>query len=126
VIGAAYTNNDGDANTGTTLFDIETGGNRDRTVVQSPTNSGQLAATGKLFVDVTGAVGFEIYSSVRNGTTVGLRPPAATCSGSLGGACSTTGLPEDALSETMTIAVDGPRRAAHGSVARSAPLRRSA
>ena len=69
VIGAAYTNNDADPNTATTLFDIDTGANRDQTVIQSPANSGQLAATGKLTVDASGAVGFDIYATQRNGTT---------------------------------------------------------
>ena len=69
VIGAAYTNNDADPNTATTLFDIDTGANRDQTVIQSPANAGQLAATGKLTVDASGAVGFDIYATQRNGTT---------------------------------------------------------
>lgn len=42
VTGAAYTNNDGDPNTATTLFDIDS--TLDQTVIQSPANSGMLAA----------------------------------------------------------------------------------
>lgn len=68
VVGAAYTNNDTDPNTGTTLFDIDH--DLDQVVIQSPANSGLLAATGKLGVDTTANVGFDIYSKIRNGTTV--------------------------------------------------------
>ena len=70
VTGAAYTNNDADPNTATTLFDIETA--NDNTVVQAPANAGSLSPTGKLGVDATGVVGFDIYSDQRDGTTVGL------------------------------------------------------
>ena len=68
IVGAAYTNNDLDANTATTLFDIDFA--LDQVVVQSPANSGTLAATGKLGVDAAAAVGFDIYSTVRNGVTI--------------------------------------------------------
>ena len=66
VTGAAYTNNDLDANTATTLYDIDT--TLDQVVLQAPANSGQLSPVGKLGVDVTGDAGFDIYSTVRNGT----------------------------------------------------------
>jgi hypothetical protein len=68
VTGAAYTNNDADPNTATTLYDIDS--MLDQTVIQSPANSGLLAATGKLTVDTNPTVGFDIYSTVRDGTTV--------------------------------------------------------
>jgi hypothetical protein len=68
VTGAAYTNNDADPNTGTTLFDIDSA--LDQTVIQSRPNSGQLAPTGKLLVDTGPQVGADIYSTVRGGTTV--------------------------------------------------------
>ena len=71
VAGAAYTNNDLDPNTGTTLFDLDL--MLDQVAIQSPANSGQLVATGKLGVDATPDVGFDIYSTVRNGTTVDAR-----------------------------------------------------
>jgi hypothetical protein len=71
VAGAAYTNNDADPATGTTLFDIDA--LLDQVAMQSPANSGQLAATGKLGVDAGPLVGADIHSTVRNGTTVGLR-----------------------------------------------------
>ena len=66
--GAGYTNNDADPNTATTLFDLDSA--LDQVVVQSPANSGMLAATGKLGVDASPAIGFDVYSAVRNGTTV--------------------------------------------------------
>jgi hypothetical protein len=69
VTGAAYTNNDLDANTVTTLFDIDTV--NDTVVVQSPANAGLLAPTGKLQVDAGTSVGFDIYSRNRFGVTQG-------------------------------------------------------
>jgi Domain of unknown function (DUF4394) len=69
VTGAAYTNNDLDANTATTLFDIDTV--NDTVVVQSPANNGLLAPTGKLQVDAGTSVGFDIYSRNRFGVTQG-------------------------------------------------------
>ncbi len=68
VTGAAYTNNDLDPNTGTTLFDIDTV--LDQVALQSPANSGTLAATGKLTLDVDASAGFDIYSTNRGGSTV--------------------------------------------------------
>lgn len=72
VTAAAYTNNDADAATATTLFDVDTA--LDQVVIQSPANAGVLAATGKLGVDATGDAGFDIHSSVRKGSTVDLYP----------------------------------------------------
>ncbi len=60
VTGAAYTNNDLDADTGTTLFDVDT--SLDQVALQSPPNNGTLVATGKLTVDADTAVGFDIYT----------------------------------------------------------------
>ena len=71
VTGAAYTNNDADPNTGTTLFDLDS--MLDQTVIQSPANSGQLVPTGKLGVDSASAIGFDIYSDLRKGTTTSVR-----------------------------------------------------
>lgn len=68
VTGAAYTNNDLNADTATTLFDLDT--NLDQVVIQSPANSGSLAATGKLGVDAGADVGFDIYSELAAGKTV--------------------------------------------------------
>ncbi len=70
LVGAAYTNNDADPNTATTLFDLDSA--LDQIVIQSPANSGQLAPTGKLGVDATASVGLDIYSVIDDGTTVDL------------------------------------------------------
>ena len=70
VTGAGYTNNDLDPNTATTLYDVDS--MLDQVAIQSPANSGQLAATGKLGVDTTSTIGFDVYSTIRNGTTVDL------------------------------------------------------
>lgn len=68
ITGAAYTNNDLDPNTGTTLYDLDT--TLDQIAIQSPANTGSLAATGKLGIDAIGETGFDIYSTIRNGSTV--------------------------------------------------------
>ncbi len=65
--GAAYTNNDLDANTATSLFDIDT--SLDQIVLQSPPDTGVLAANGKLSVDAGAEVGFDIYSLLFRGRT---------------------------------------------------------
>jgi hypothetical protein len=59
--GAAYTNNDNDPATGTTLYDIDA--ERDALVIQNPPNNGTLATVGPLGVRVTDAVGFDIAAS---------------------------------------------------------------
>ena len=69
VAGAAYTNNDLDPNTATTLFDLDTAA--DQLSVQSPANAGALAPTGKLLVDAGPVAGFDIYSRRAFGTTQG-------------------------------------------------------
>jgi hypothetical protein len=66
--GAAYTNNDLDTNTGTTLFDIDTSLNQ--VVIQSPPNAGSLVATGLLTVDADTPVGFDIYTELQDGTAI--------------------------------------------------------
>ena len=53
VTAVAYTNNDADPNTATTLFDIDT--TNDNIVIQAPANAGSLSPTGKLGVDAAGA-----------------------------------------------------------------------
>jgi uncharacterized protein DUF4394 len=68
VAGAAYTNNDADPNTATTLFDVDS--NLDQVAIQSPANSGQLAPTGKLLVNTSSALGFDIFTTTFGGTTV--------------------------------------------------------
>jgi hypothetical protein len=65
ISGAAYTNNDLNADTATTLYDLDT--NLDQVAIQAPANSGQLSPIGKLGVDAASDAGFDIYSSIRSG-----------------------------------------------------------
>jgi hypothetical protein len=67
VTGVAYTNNDLDAATSTTLFDLGT--ETDQVLIQAPANAGILSATGKAGVDLQGDTGFDIYSTVRQDST---------------------------------------------------------
>jgi hypothetical protein len=78
VTAAAYTNNDVDANTATTLFDIDSA--LDQISVQSPANNGILVATGKLGFDAAEAVGFDIYSTLSGTATANNRGYAALTS----------------------------------------------
>jgi hypothetical protein len=68
VTGAAYTNNDLNDSTSTTLFDIDT--MLDQVSIQSPPNNGSLVATGLLTVDADTPVGFDIYTRLRKGAVV--------------------------------------------------------
>jgi hypothetical protein len=67
VVGAAYTNNDADPGTATTLYDIDA--NLDQVDIQAPPNAGTLNPTGKLGVDTSPIAEADIYSTVRNGST---------------------------------------------------------
>lgn len=67
VTGAAYTNNDLDTASATTLFDLDTA--LDRVAIQSPANAGTLAPTGGLGVDAGTDAGFDIYSELGGGRT---------------------------------------------------------
>jgi hypothetical protein len=67
VTAAAYTNNDLNAATGTTLFDVNT--TTDQVVIQSPANNGLLVATGSLGFDADGNAGFDIFSDLTGGKT---------------------------------------------------------
>ncbi|MFD7964639.1 DUF4394 domain-containing protein [Streptomyces zaomyceticus] len=69
VTGAAYTNNDLNAATATTLFDLDT--MVDRISLQSPANAGTLAPTGNLGVDAALDAGFDIYYLPAVGTNHG-------------------------------------------------------
>lgn len=71
VTAAAYTNNDLDATTGTTLYNLNTA--TDTLVTQSPANAGTLAASGQLTVDAGSNAGFDIYSAIRHYSTIDLR-----------------------------------------------------
>lgn len=75
VTAAAYTNNDKDSASGTTLYDLNTAA--DTVVIQSPANFGTLASTGQLGVDAGSDAGFDIYSVIREGRTVELRAYAS-------------------------------------------------
>ncbi|MDX3523193.1 DUF4394 domain-containing protein [Streptomyces scabiei] len=68
VTAAAYTNNDLNGATATTLFDINT--NSDQVVIQSPANNGTLAPTGSLGLDAQLKAGMDIYSTLSGGKTV--------------------------------------------------------
>ncbi|MFI7239065.1 DUF4394 domain-containing protein [Streptomyces cyaneofuscatus] len=69
VTGAAYTNNDLNTATATTLFDIDT--LADRVSLQSPANAGTLAPTGNLGENAGPDAGFDIYFSPKHGTNQG-------------------------------------------------------
>jgi Domain of unknown function (DUF4394) len=77
VTGVAYTNNDLDPNTGTTLFALSS--DTGEVLIQSPPNAGVLVATGALTVDVDAdtPVGFDISSVRRRGVIVADRAFAA-------------------------------------------------
>lgn len=79
VVSAAYTNNDLDLNTATTLFAIDA--TLDQLVLQAPPNNGTLAATGKLGLDTAGPAGFDIYSRLKNGVTLENHAVATLSSG---------------------------------------------
>src|SRR5262245_41673755 len=76
VSGAAYSNNDLDPGTATTLFTLDT--TRDQAAIQSPANAGLLAPTGTLDVDADAGsdAGFDIHYST-GGTTADGRGLAA-------------------------------------------------
>ncbi len=75
VTGAAYTNNDADPTTATTLFDIDS--TTDQVAIQAPPAGGVLGPTGKLGVDTSAMVGFDIFADQRDGTTVANRALAS-------------------------------------------------
>ncbi len=79
VTGAAYTNNDADPNTATTLFDIDSA--LDQVVIQAPPNNGSLSPTGKLGLDAALEIGFDIYSDIDEGTTSRVRALASLSTG---------------------------------------------
>ncbi|WP_145979359.1 DUF4394 domain-containing protein [Ramlibacter tataouinensis] len=83
VTGAAYVNNDLDVSTATTLFDIDSVNNV--VAIQSPPAGGVLVTAGALGVDVDAPVGFDIYSTLRNGLTVHNTGFAALTAGGQGG-----------------------------------------
>lgn len=66
--GTAYTNNDLDPSTNTTMFNIDSV--RYQVAVQSTPNNGSLVPIGSLTVDPGSAVGFDIYSKIEAGVAV--------------------------------------------------------
>ncbi|WP_433358951.1 DUF4394 domain-containing protein [Streptosporangium sp. CA-115845] len=68
VSGAGYTNNDLSPDTATTLFGVNTA--TGQVSLQSPAGAGTLVQTGSLRVAASGAAGFDVYSSLREGVTV--------------------------------------------------------
>ncbi|MGW7514237.1 DUF4394 domain-containing protein [Streptomyces sp. NPDC054796] len=68
VTAAAYTNNDLNPATATTLADINT--TSDQVVLQSPANNGTLAPTGSLGIDAGLNAGMDIYSTLSGGKAV--------------------------------------------------------
>jgi Domain of unknown function (DUF4394) len=69
VTAAAYTNNDLDTTTATTLFVINTDTNQ--LAIQAPANNGTLSAVGTLAFDPDAATGFDIASRIKQeGRTV--------------------------------------------------------
>ncbi|WP_111767848.1 DUF4394 domain-containing protein [Nakamurella deserti] len=68
ITAAAYTNNDLDPGTATTLFDLDTVA--DQVVLQSPANAGTLVPTGTLGLAADLDAGFDIYSTLRKNRTV--------------------------------------------------------
>jgi hypothetical protein len=75
VTAAAYTNNDLNTATATTLFAVNTA--TDQVVIQSPANNGTLAATGSTGLDSGPGAGFDIFSDLSGGRTVGVTGFAA-------------------------------------------------
>jgi hypothetical protein len=69
VVGAAYTNNDTNPNTATTLFVLDS--STDQIFIQAPPNAGSLNPVGKLVGDAAVDAGFDIYSQKKNGPTIG-------------------------------------------------------
>jgi hypothetical protein len=108
VAACAYTNNDNDPLTGTTLYDIDSA--RDVLVLQNPPNAGTLNTVGPLGVDATDIAGFDIAGSngaayaaivVKQGPkkkyratlfTIDLTTGAATSHGNIGGPWPLTSL----------------------------------
>ncbi len=68
VTAAAYTNNDNNADTVTTLFDIDT--YNDQVAIQAPANNGTLNPTGKLGVAAGSNAGADIFADLSGGKTI--------------------------------------------------------
>lgn len=66
--GIGYTNNDLSPATSTSLFGLNT--TTGQVSLHSPASAGTLVPTGSLNVPATGAAGFDVHSSLREGVTV--------------------------------------------------------
>lgn len=98
IVGSAYTNNDMDPSTGTTLYNIDSAS--DMLTIQNPANAGTNTNVGMLGMDVSSLVGFDILTSGNTNTawaalqsangdsssffSVNLMTGAATMVGSIG------------------------------------------
>jgi Domain of unknown function (DUF4394) len=71
----AYTNNDNDASTATTLFDLDSV--NDQLVTQNPPNNGTLVAGPKIGFDTDSATTFDIWSEIKDGKAVSNKGYAA-------------------------------------------------
>ena len=76
IVGAAYTNNDNDPLTGTTLYDIDA--ETDRLLVQNPPNEGTLVRVGGLDVPTRPVVGFDILTIAVDGVATDFAYVATT------------------------------------------------
>jgi hypothetical protein len=83
ITATAYTNNDLEPTSGTTLFDIDTSLNQ--VIIQSPPNAGSLVATGQLTVDPDTPAGFDIYTDLQDGMALNNRGFASLVVGGTAG-----------------------------------------
>ncbi len=79
IVGAAYTNNDLDPQTATTLFDLDV--TMDQIAVQAPPNNGSLGATGRTTIDADAVAGFDIFSELHDSVARSNRAYAVLSSG---------------------------------------------
>jgi hypothetical protein len=116
IVSVAYTNNDTDPNTGTTLYDIDS--NTDSLYIQNPPASGTLTLVGALGINTGDFVGFDIsragvaYATLSNPATnnsslytINLQTGAATLIGPI--ANGTTSLRDIAVSPTLPPIIFG-------------------
>jgi hypothetical protein len=106
VAASAYTNNDNDPATNTTLYGIDSADNS--LVIQNPANSGQLSKVGPLGLDVNDLIGFDVfgvnqaYAGLTDGAQsrlyrVNLGAGGATLVGTIGSGLSLRGLAVESL-----------------------------
>lgn len=71
IAGVAYTNNDNDASTATTLFDLDSV--RDQLVTQNPPNNGTIVSGPSLGFDTEATTSFDIWSDIKDGKAIANR-----------------------------------------------------